>query len=52
MSKIRGDSRQVALAHETRRGIVKALQEVEEKSTVQTTFVYWHRDSTGVRMSS
>mgnify|MGYP001201545570 CR=1 FL=1 len=35
MTKIRGDSRQVALAHETRRGIVKTLQEVEEKSTVQ-----------------
>ncbi|HJM19093.1 MAG TPA: helix-turn-helix domain-containing protein [Candidatus Thalassarchaeaceae archaeon] len=35
MTKIRGDSRQVALAHETRRGIVKTLQGVEEKSTVQ-----------------
>ncbi len=35
MTKIRGDSRKVALAHETRRGIVKTLQDVEEKSTVQ-----------------
>ncbi|MDP6741629.1 MAG: winged helix-turn-helix domain-containing protein [Candidatus Thalassarchaeaceae archaeon] len=35
MTKIRGDSRQVALAHETRRGIVKTLQEADEKSTVQ-----------------
>jgi len=35
MSKIRGDPRQVALAHETRRGIVETLQDVEEKSTVQ-----------------
>ena len=35
MTKIRGDSRKVALAHETRMGIVKTLQDVEEKSTVQ-----------------
>jgi DNA-binding transcriptional ArsR family regulator len=35
MAKIRGDSRQVALAHETRRGIVETLQGEEEKSTVQ-----------------
>ena len=35
MAKIRGDPRQVALAHETRRGIVETLQDVEEKSTVQ-----------------
>ncbi|MBT4058884.1 MAG: helix-turn-helix transcriptional regulator [Euryarchaeota archaeon] len=35
MGKIRGDPIQVALAHETRRGIVETLIGVDEKSTVQ-----------------
>lgn len=35
MSKIRGDPIAVALAHETRRGIVEALQGKDEMSTVQ-----------------
>ncbi|HIG19948.1 MAG: hypothetical protein CXT67_02775 [Methanobacteriota archaeon] len=35
MTKIRGDTREVALAHKTRRGIVETLQNVEERSTVQ-----------------
>lgn len=35
MTKIRGDPIQVALAHETRRGIVESLSGKEEMSTVQ-----------------
>ena len=34
MAKIRGDPRQVALAHETRRGIVETLQDVEDDMCV------------------